>query len=51
MAEGFFPVTLVVCPATMEILYVDKGFYDEIVLDIVDHWLYEEECGNGPAGP
>ena len=51
VAEGFFPVTLVVCPATMEILYVDKGFYDEIVLDIVDHWLYEEECGNGPAGP
>lgn len=41
---GYFPVTLVVCPATMEILYIDKGFYDEIVQEVVEHWLYLEDC-------
>lgn len=51
VANGFFPVTLVICTATMEILYVDKGFYDEVVLEIVDHWLYKEDCSGGPAGP
>jgi len=45
VSQGYFPVTMIVCPATMEILYIDKGFYDEIVEETVEHWLYLEECG------
>jgi hypothetical protein len=45
VSQGYFPVTLIVCSATMEILYVDKGFYDEIIEEIVFHWLFLEVCG------
>ncbi len=45
VSQGYFPVTIIVCPATMEILYVDKGFYDEIIEEIVNHWLFLGECG------
>ncbi len=46
---GYFPVTVVVCPATMKILYVSKGFYDDVVTEALEHWLYVEDCATGLA--
>ncbi len=43
---GYFPVTLIVCPATMKILYISKGFYDDIVQAEVEKYLFTEDCSN-----
>jgi thiol-disulfide isomerase/thioredoxin len=41
-----FPVTLLVCPATMKILYISSGFYDDVVHAGVMKWLYDQDCSD-----
>jgi hypothetical protein len=41
---GTFPVTLLVCPQTMEILYITEGFKKEIVEPLVIQYLIAGSC-------
>ena len=42
--DNVMPVTMLVCPPTMEILYISQGFYDDIVTPLVEHYLFDVDC-------
>jgi ferritin-like protein len=42
--DGTFPVTLLICPKNMKILYVAGGFYDEIITPQVEKYLFTQDC-------
>jgi hypothetical protein len=44
LKNGSFPATILICPQTMEILYISVGFYDEIVGPIVEEILANGSC-------
>lgn len=39
-----FPVPLLLCPATMEILFVDTGLNKTEVLGLIQYWLFQADC-------
>ena len=41
---GTFPATLVLCPQTMEILYITTGFYKDEVLPLIEGYLFATDC-------
>jgi thiol-disulfide isomerase/thioredoxin len=43
-SDGAFPVTLLVCPETMKILYEKQAFKYAEVQPLVDLYLYEVDC-------
>jgi len=42
--DNVFPVTLLVCPQTMEILYISQGFYDDVGTPLVEQYLFDVDC-------
>jgi len=42
--DSVFPVTLLICPDDMRLLYVHQGFYDEVVTPLVMDYLFNTDC-------
>ena len=44
--SGTFPNTFLLCPQTMEILYIDDGFHDNVIEPLVKFYLFEQNCAD-----